>query len=271
MKNGKNDSKKDIRWYTYVNEDLDKKLTNHLKKFGIKSRAKYIRKTIEHSLDYLDIVYQNHHDDKDCNLDEIHDHIKKALMVHLQFPSLYKELKQSLSPLKTSLLLLEEIERTSAMPAQHINNAKTAIKSMEKIIERHYEQEKPQRLINTFDLLHIEDNELERKTIGSYFRMKDIEIISLETAEEAIDLLKNATPKVILLDLELKTSQMNGVRLCKYIKSNRAFREIPIIIITALSKKKEREELKMKLGVKEVILKPINSLADLDIVIDYIQ
>lgn len=56
-------------------------------------------------------------------------------------------------------------------------------------------------------------------------------ILKSSTSEEAIELLKNDKPDLILLDLVLPG--MQGDALCMKLKSDPRFKSIPIIIFTA--------------------------------------
>ncbi|MCX6355764.1 MAG: response regulator [Candidatus Aureabacteria bacterium] len=56
-------------------------------------------------------------------------------------------------------------------------------------------------------------------------------ILVAESAEEALDILKKNTPDLIFMDLLLP--KMQGVEVCKRLKSDDKFRHIPIILFTA--------------------------------------
>ncbi len=142
---------------------------------------------------------------------------------------------------------------------------------MENSIKRHFEEPKEIRHIKKFDILYIEDNELERKTIDSYFKRQDIDIKSIETAEEGLNILKVSTPQVILLDIDLKTSNINGTKLCQILKSKIEYRMIPIILISAIVSDKEKKEILTITGADEIIIKPINKLADLDTILKFFK
>ena len=78
------------------------------------------------------------------------------------------------------------------------------------------------------------------------------------TAETGLEGLKLATqwkPDLVLLDMLMPA--MEGADVCQNLKSNEATRHIPIIILTA-STKKELQIKCLKAGALVVILKPFN-------------
>ena len=94
-------------------------------------------------------------------------------------------------------------------------------------------------------------------------------IKAIETSDEALSTLKSLTPRVILLDINLKTSNMNGDQLCKMLKSSEKYNSIPIVLISAVFPETEKEELLTNTGADEVIFKPIDKLSDLDVIYKY--
>ena len=59
------------------------------------------------------------------------------------------------------------------------------------------------------------------------------ETLQAETGEEALELARNYNPNLILLDLLLP--EMDGIEVCRRLKSDPACRDIPVIMMTALS------------------------------------
>ena len=142
---------------------------------------------------------------------------------------------------------------------------------LENSIKRHFEEPKLIRYIKKFDILYVEDNELERKTVNTYFRRKDVEIKSVETSEEALDILKVSTPKAFLLDIDLRTSNIDGAKLCQMLKSKMLYKAIPIILISAVVSEKEKKEILTITEAEDIIIKPIDKLADLDVILKYLK
>ncbi|MFX1551252.1 MAG: PleD family two-component system response regulator, partial [Promethearchaeota archaeon] len=127
------------------------------------------------------------------------------------------------------------------------------------------------RFVKKIDVLYIEDNELERKTIDTYFKNQGINIKSVETSEEGLYLLNILTPKVILVDINLKTSKTNGDEFCQILKSNGEYSSIPIILISAVVSKNKKQEILTNTRADDIIIKPIEKLADLHILFKYLK
>lgn len=73
--------------------------------------------------------------------------------------------------------------------------------------------------------------------------------------ESALDLIRNAPPNLILLDIMMPG--MDGYEVCRRLKSDPLTREIPIIFITALDSS-EDESRGLSLGAIDYITKPFN-------------
>lgn len=63
--------------------------------------------------------------------------------------------------------------------------------------------------------------------------LKDYDVISTTSGEEALSLLKSETVDMILLDIMMPS--MDGFEVCRRLKAGEATREIPVIFITARS------------------------------------
>ena len=260
-------SKKEIKWYTYVDSELDNKLTEFMKQYNIKNQAKVIRSCVNDYLEYVKEILQKNIETKEYNDEYINDFIREAIIAYEPKNKLFEELKQKLSPLKISILMSKDSINKPELLFENIENSIKAIIELEKIVKRHFEEPRLIRYIKRFDILHVEDNELDRKSIETYFKSKGADIKSVETSEEGLDILKEFTPNVILLDVNLKTSKINGDNLCKMLKSKEQYSKTSIILMTATISEKEKEELLTITGADDIIIKPINKLADLDLIL----
>ncbi|MBD3214312.1 MAG: response regulator [Candidatus Lokiarchaeota archaeon] len=270
-KKPKDDSlKKDIKWYTYVNHNLDNTLNNFIDKYNIKSKAELIRKSVSSYLTYVELITENYFEDIqpfDVKIDEI---ISTALGDYKKYEGSYEELKQNISPLKILIFMLEDLINDPDKLNDNIERLKKAINELEKAVRIRFEEPSPLRFQKRFDILHIEDNELDRETINIYFEGKGISIHSIETSEEALDILKYATPKIILLDLDLKTSNLQGKEFCKYVKTKEEYKDIQVVIMSAYVSKLGKYNILSETLADEIIIKPIRKLADLDGILDFL-
>ncbi|MFX0105967.1 MAG: PleD family two-component system response regulator [Candidatus Hodarchaeota archaeon] len=264
-------SKKDVKWYTYVDSELDNKLKEFMEQYNIKKQAKVIRDCVNYYIDYVKQVLHKNTETREYNDKNIDDFIKKAIDAFEMNMTYYEELKQKLSPLKISILMLNNFLNEPNKLTENIENIKNALFELENSIKRRFEEPKIIRHMKKFDILYIEDNELERKTVDTYFKRKGVDIKSIETSEEGLDILKVFTPRAILLDIDLKTSNINGDKLCKILKSKKQFSIIPIILISAVVSENEKKEILTITGADDIIIKPIDRLSDLDLIFEYLK
>lgn len=74
--------------------------------------------------------------------------------------------------------------------------------------------------------------------------------------EEAISALNETTPSLILLDAMMP--KRDGFDVCQTIRANPAYKDLPIIMLTAKSRDVEREK-GMALGATDYITKPFST------------
>ena len=198
--------------------------------------------------DYLEAIFQKNSQNDPQSYDEIEldNLIRKAIKSYEFGNGFHEELKQRLSPLKVSLLMLNNIIEEKEKLTEGIQNAINALEKLETTVKRHFEEPNIKRFVKKIDILYIEDNELERRTVDHFFKSKGVDIKSVETSNEAIHILKSLTPRAILLDINLKTSSLNGDKFCQMLKSKPQTNSIPIILISAAFSEKEKQEYMKK-------------------------
>ena len=90
---------------------------------------------------------------------------------------------------------------------------------------------------------------LNLEATGSY------EVLTLSSAENIIAHVHRFKPDVILLDLLMPS--MGGLEACEALNNDETGRKIPVIIISALDKEKDKLKA-FKLGVVDYLTKPID-------------
>lgn len=104
------------------------------------------------------------------------------------------------------------------------------------------------------NLLFVEDNEELQKFLQVVFK-DDYHISIAADGIEAWQMIEQQQPDLVISDIMMPN--MDGVELCKLIKSTFATAHIPVILLTALiDKSKEREAL--GLGADDYITKPFD-------------
>ena len=113
----------------------------------------------------------------------------------------------------------------------------------------------PQRKI-----LWVEDDKLLGMILVKKFESYGHIIFKAENGNEAFNFLEKDIPDVILLDILLP--DMDGFNLLQKIKMNEKYRNIPVIILSNVSKQSDREKAKA-LGANRYLVKAIVSLDEI--------
>jgi len=108
---------------------------------------------------------------------------------------------------------------------------------------------------NRKQILIVEDDE----TISSVLRMRlkssGYDLFQARNGEEALALLENELPDLILLDLMMPT--MGGWETCRRIRQNERTKKIPIFIVSALRSENDKQQAKLY-GANEIFVKPVD-------------
>ena len=106
------------------------------------------------------------------------------------------------------------------------------------------------------NVMVVEDNEKNRKLMRVVLKAKGYNIIEASTGEEALNLLKNQKPDIILMDIQLPG--IDGLTLIKQIKASVVTKDIPIIAVTAYAMKGDEQKI-LDTGCNAYVSKPINT------------
>lgn len=118
-----------------------------------------------------------------------------------------------------------------------------------------------------YDVLLIEDDVPTIRLIKSFFESKGVVCKGAQSGTKGLDELRGSVPKLILLDIILP--DVSGYDLCKQIKRDEKYKNIPVYFLTAIPE----SEVEKKLEETEAdgyILKPFD-FSDFEIVFKKIQ
>ena len=107
---------------------------------------------------------------------------------------------------------------------------------------------------NRFRILLVDDDLINIQFMTSSLK-DEYDILTAQNGHEAISQVKEHEPDLILLDVMMP--DMNGFDVCKIIKSDEAFAEIPVIFLTALDTL-EGALRGLELGGIDYLIKPVN-------------
>jgi len=108
---------------------------------------------------------------------------------------------------------------------------------------------------NDKKLIILVDDNLANLKIGNNLLEEKYTVATAPSAAKMFSLLKNNTPAIILLDIDMP--EMNGYEAIKLLKSKPETKDIPVIFLTAKSES-EDELTGLSLGAIDYITKPFN-------------
>src|SRR5262245_14000591 len=109
--------------------------------------------------------------------------------------------------------------------------------------------------VETGRILVVDDDENNRMLLVDILEAKGHEVREAEDAEAALPMVAARTPDVLLLDVMMP--RMDGFEVCRRLKADRATDSIPILLITALTDRKDRLT-GIEAGANDFLNKPID-------------
>jgi two-component system cell cycle response regulator len=106
-------------------------------------------------------------------------------------------------------------------------------------------------------VLLVDDNEQNLELLEAYLEELRCEIRKAKDGVEAIESVGQVAPDLILLDVMMP--RMSGFQACKKLKSDAATKDIPIVMVTALSEVSDVEHA-VDVGADDFLSKPVNRL-----------
>jgi len=94
------------------------------------------------------------------------------------------------------------------------------------------------------------------------------EVLVAFDGQEGLQKARQEQPDLIILDIMLP--KMNGYKVCRFLKFDKKYRHIPIVILTSRAKQSDAE-IGLKMGADEYLFKPYNPKQLLAMVKKYIE
>jgi two-component system, cell cycle response regulator DivK len=104
-------------------------------------------------------------------------------------------------------------------------------------------------------ILYVEDNPDNRMLVRRILLSEDYGLLEAQNAGQALELLKDAHPDLILMDINMP--DMDGYTLTTRIKSMPGFERVPIIALTANVMRGDKEKT-LEAGCDGYIQKPLD-------------
>jgi len=107
-------------------------------------------------------------------------------------------------------------------------------------------------------ILVVDDNEQNVELLQAYLESMPVEVHAAYDGVEALNKINEGlSPDLILLDVMMP--KMSGFEVCRKLKSDPETRDIPIIMVTALTELSDIER-GVESGTDDFITKPVNRL-----------
>jgi len=105
-------------------------------------------------------------------------------------------------------------------------------------------------------ILIVDDNPVNLKLATDVLEMEGYAIEKAVDAEQAQEMLKSATPDLILMDIALPG--MDGLTLARKLKADERLKRVPVVAMTAFAMKGD-EQKALDAGCNGYITKPIDT------------
>ena len=105
-------------------------------------------------------------------------------------------------------------------------------------------------------ILYIEDHPAQSDIMRQMLEFSGCEVVLANSGEEGIDKAHEEQPDIILMDLRMPG--MGGIEAIKQLKSAPNVSDIPVVVISAWTSSRNREEA-LQAGADKFIAKPVDT------------
>lgn len=108
-------------------------------------------------------------------------------------------------------------------------------------------------------ILIVDDQAEVRELVEVTLRIGDYQILQASNADEALAVARSERPDLMLLDVMMPNSSMDGFEVCRRLKADPATRGINIVMITARGQERDLETGRLA-GADDYFTKPFSPL-----------
>lgn len=109
---------------------------------------------------------------------------------------------------------------------------------------------------NVATVLIVEDNKTEQQLLRTLLEERHYQVITADDGEEALRVIAQQRPELILLDVVLP--RLNGFQVCRQLKSATETRDIKIVLVTSKVQDSDRY-WGLKQGADAYLTKPFKN------------
>ncbi|MGA9531705.1 MAG: adenylate/guanylate cyclase domain-containing protein [Anaerolineales bacterium] len=106
-------------------------------------------------------------------------------------------------------------------------------------------------------ILIVDDDWLNRDLLKAYLTASGCEVVTASDGQEALEAALDAPPDLVLADIQMP--RMDGLTLCRHLKSAAQTRFVPIVVVTALDSEEEKIKA-IEAGADDFVSKPYNAV-----------
>jgi CheY-like chemotaxis protein len=105
-------------------------------------------------------------------------------------------------------------------------------------------------------VLIVDDNRASRELIRAILKTVRCDIIEATHGQEALDLMEEQRPDLVLLDIDMPG--VDGLAVVKHIRKDTSLADLPVVAVTAFAMEGDREKA-MAAGFTGYLTKPVRA------------
>lgn len=141
-------------------------------------------------------------------------------------------------------------ERPEGDGSETLSSIREAVKTI-----RPVEEDSALQISGGGDLLIVDDNEISRDLLTRHLQRQGHHITVAENGRQALEMIQTHSFDLMLLDIMMP--EINGYQVLQHLKNNETWREIPVIIISALGDLDSVVRC-IEMGAEDYLFKPLN-------------
>jgi two-component system, cell cycle response regulator DivK len=102
-------------------------------------------------------------------------------------------------------------------------------------------------------ILVVDDNEANLRLINAVLKTRGYDLHEARSGEAALEMLAAERPSLVLMDVQMPG--LSGIDVARTIRAMPALAELPLVAITAMAMKGDREEI-LAAGFNDYLAKP---------------